>query len=269
MYKGLRIDCHTHIISEKIRDEYFSRTTGYAIVLQMAESIMKNPDCLKTVLGDNRLFFSPVIDLKKEITPQLKLLSSHTEDWKMVGLKMFLTYQTGKANDQKLIPVYDFAAKHGLTITYHTGLPSLVLPCDMDMEGSRAFYVGKIAKEYPELNFVVAHMDDPRFMECIDILSKHNNIFSDFSGAYETGTKEGNDVEGAIKTFGDAIRSKPGMEKKIMYGTDFCPPINLSQLEEYDTTIEKIFSESDFEDIYYKNALRAFPRIKKYLGDQK
>ena len=29
-----KIDCHTHIINEKIRDEYFSKTDGYAIVMQ-------------------------------------------------------------------------------------------------------------------------------------------------------------------------------------------------------------------------------------------
>ena len=57
------------------------------------------------------------------------------------------------------------------------------------------------------------------------------------------------------------------MARKILYGTDFCPPINLAQLEEYDRSIDEIFPEKDFDDIYYKNCLRAFPRLKKFLKE--
>lgn len=265
MYTGLKIDCHTHIVSKAIAKEYFERTNNIAIVMQMAESIMKNPECLDTVLSENRLLFSPVIDLKKDISEQLSAIEPHIDDWKTVGLKFFLTYQKGRADDPKLFRVYDFAEKYNLTITYHTGLPSLVLPCDNDMEGSRAEYIGNVCEKYPKVNFVAAHLDDPRFTECIDVMSTHPNLYSDFSGAYETGTKEGNDVEGAVKCFKKAIFSKPGMEKQILYGTDFCPPINLSQLDEYDYSIAQIFEEKDFDLIYRLNALCAFPGIKKYI----
>lgn len=265
MYTGTKIDCHTHIVSKEMAKEYFDRTDNIAIVMQMADSIMKNPECIDTVLSDKRLLFSPVIDLKKDIKAQLDAIEPHLDDWKVVGLKFFLTYQKGRADEPRLMPVYDFARKYNLTITYHTGLPSLVLPCDNDMEGSRAKYIGNVCEMYPDVNFVAAHLDDPRFIECIDVMNTHPNLYSDFSGAYETGTKEGNDVEGAVKCFKEAIMSKPGMEKQILYGTDFCPIINLSQLEEYDYTISQIFDEKDFELIYKLNSLRAFTRIKNYI----
>lgn len=268
MYTKARIDCHTHIVSKEIAREYFDKTDNIAIVMEMAESIYKNPECVETVLSDTRLLFSPVIDLKKDIKEQIERIRPHLEDWKIVGLKFFLTYQKGRADEERLFPVYDFAEKHGLTITYHTGLPSLVLPCDNDMEGSRAEHIGKVCDKYPNVNFVAAHLDDPRFTECIDVMSSHPNLYSDFSGAYETGTKEGNDVEGAIKCFKSAILSKPDMEKQILYGTDFCPPINLSQLDEYNYTISNIFKEKDFERIYLYNPLNAFPSIKKFIDIQ-
>ena len=31
--KDKKIDCHTHIVSRRIRDEYFDRTSGYALVM--------------------------------------------------------------------------------------------------------------------------------------------------------------------------------------------------------------------------------------------
>ena len=260
-----KIDCHTHIVTRAIRDEYFSRTSGFAVVMQFPERIFQNPDCIETVMGDERLFLSACVDLKSPIPPQLHTIEEHLDDWKVVGLKLYLSYQQGKASDKELCPVYEFAARHGLTVTFHTGLCSLVLPSDNDIEGSAAKYIAEAAEDFPTVNFVIAHMDDPRFDECIRIVSEFDNLYTDFSGAYETGTKEGNNVEAAIETFGKAIHSQPGTERKILYGTDFCPPINLAQLDEYDYSIAKIFQPEVFPLIYYENCLRAFPRLGQFL----
>ena len=262
-----KIDCHTHIVTPAIRDAYFARTDGWALVMQMPASIMPNPDCIETVLSDDRLFLNAAIDLKQPIAPQLADVERHIEAHKIVGLKIYLTYQRGRADDERMIPIYAFAAKHRLTVTFHTGLCSLVLPTDNDMEGSRAAYIENAAKQFPDVNFVIAHLDDPRFTECVRIIARNDNLFSDVSGAYETGTKEGADVDRAIAVFKDAIRSRPGTEKKILYGTDFCPPINLSQLDEYDTTIERIFRPEDFDAVYFANCMRAFPRLQDYIGE--
>ncbi len=262
----LKIDCHTHIFTKEIREDYFSRTDGYALVMQMLASLMENDTCVQTVLEDKRLFLCACIDIHQPIAPQLDELEPEIDRLKIVGLKIYLTYQSGRASDEALYPVYRFAERHRLTITFHTGLCSLVLPTDNDMEGSSAKYVEQAAIDFPHVNFVIAHMDDPRFMECVRIVAAHDNLYTDISGAYETGTKEGSDVDGAIATFAQAIHSQPGMEKKILYGTDFCPPINLAQLDEYDYSIEKIFDKKDYPLIYSENCLRAFPRLKDYIS---
>lgn len=266
----LKIDCHTHIVSPEIRSAYFERTSNYALVMQMPESIMPNPECVQTVVGDHRLFLCPCIDLKQPIEPQLSAMEPNIDRHRVVGLKIYLTYQRGRANDERLYPVYRFAQKHRLSVTFHTGLCSLVLPADNDMEGSSAQYVARAAEDFPEVNFIIAHMDDPRFSECVRLVSEYPNLYTDISGAYETGTKEGSDVDGAIKIFSEAIHSQPGMERKILYGTDFCPPINLAQLDEYDYSIEKIFPAEYHAAIYANNCLCAFPRLNKYItgGEQ-
>lgn len=116
-----KIDCHTHIVNEEIRREYFSRTDGIALVMQFPESILENPDCVKTVLGDSRLFLCPCIDIKQPIEPQLAALEPDLDRHKVVGLKIYLSYQAGRANDPKLDPVYAFAQRHQLSVTFHTG----------------------------------------------------------------------------------------------------------------------------------------------------
>ena len=235
-----KIDCHTHIVSAAIRDAYFSRTDGYALVMQFLpqfQSIVAD-DSYSTVRSDPRLFLCPCIDLGRDLPPQLDEIEKRLDTDRIVGLKIFLTYQTGRADDERLTCVYDFARKHRLSVTFHNGLCSLVLPTDNDMAGSDARYVANAAERYPDVNFIIAHMDDPRFDDCIRLVHAHQNLFTDFSGAYEPGTKEDADIEWAIDTFAKAIHQYPDTYRQIHYGTDFGPPINLSALTEYDYTIE-------------------------------
>lgn len=264
-----KIDCHTHIFNKDLCEQYFSKTNGYALTMQMLSKFRINapPDEFYSLPNsESRLFLCPVIDISAEIPHQLKEVEAQiTKGAKIVGLKIFLTYQKGRANDQKMMPIYDFAAKHGLTITYHTGSCALTLESDNDLDGSAAKYIRPVAEKYPEVNFVLAHMDDPRYNECINIMHGVPNMFTDFCGAYEPGTHEGSDIEWAINTFATAINQYPDTYKQILYGTDFCPPINLSCIDEYEYTIEKIFKPSQLEDIYWNNALRAFPKLKEYI----
>ena len=53
-----KIDCHTHIVTAAIRDEYFSRTDGLALVMQMPDSIMKNPDVWQRSCQTRGCFFA-------------------------------------------------------------------------------------------------------------------------------------------------------------------------------------------------------------------
>ena len=263
-----KIDCHTHIVTPAIREEYFSRTDGFAITMQFLSRFRAPPatdETALTVRGDSRLFLSPCIDIHGDIPAQLAEIEAALPHERIVGLKIYLTYQSGRANDARMTPIYEFAARHRLAITYHTGSCSLVLPTDNDLEGSNAVYVADVARRYPNVNFIVAHMDDPRYMACIPIVCAHENMFTDFSGAYEPGTPEGGDMDWAIDTFAAAIHQCPDAYRHILYGTDFCPPILLFEVSKYDYTIGKIFTEDQFQDIYWNNPLRAFPKVAAYI----
>lgn len=263
-----KIDCHTHIVNPAICQEYFSRTDGYALVMEFLPKFCTEqiPDVSRALMEqESRLFFCPCIDISGDIPAQLAAIEPEIEKYRIVGLKIFLTYQAGRADDEKMMPIYEFASRHRLSITYHTGSCALVLPSDNDLEGSNARYVQNVAKMFPDVNFIVAHMDDPRYDACIPIVHEQDNMFTDFCGAYEPGTPEGADMQWAIRTFAHAIHQFPDTYRKILYGTDFCPPINLSAIEEYETTIAAIFSPEQFDDIYFGNALRAFPRLSHYI----
>ncbi len=263
-----KLDCHTHILTPAIRDEYFSRTDGAALVMQLPDAVLPCPDVIPTVLSDSRLFFCPALDLAAPLPPQLDALEPHLDEWRVVGLKIYTSYQKGHADEPRLDPVYEFAAAHRLAVTFHTGLCSLVLPTANDLEGSSVRHIEKAAERFPDVSFIAAHMDDPHFDACMEIVCRHANLFTDFSGAYETGTKEAADIDAAVARFAHAIHARPDGARHILYGTDFCPPIHLGQLDEYDYTIEKIFSPADFDAVYHENCLRAFPRLRDYLKQE-
>ena len=167
-----------------------------------------------------------------------------------------------------MLPIYDFAAVHGLSVTFHTGLPSYHLPYENDVDGSRVEFVANIARKYPQVNFIAAHMGDPCYKESIQAMHGLPNMFTDFCGAFEPGTEVAADEEGTIQQWADAISQYPDAYKQIIYGTDFCPPILLSELDKYDYTIQKIFPEKVHEDIYWNNPLRAFPKVAEYLKEK-
>ena len=75
-----KIDCHTHIVSPAIWDEYFQRTQGFALVMQFPPDLMENSQCIQTVLSDPRLFLCPCVDLYRPIPPQLSELEPHLDE---------------------------------------------------------------------------------------------------------------------------------------------------------------------------------------------
>lgn len=262
-----KIDCHTHLINRAVRDRYFRQTAGYAIVMQFVDRLKpEGEDCIAAVTEDPRLALCAAIDLTRPIPEQLQNLQEHLDEWKIVGLKVYLTYQHGRADAPGLDPLYRFAERNWLSVTFHTGLTSLVLPSDDDMEGSRAVYAARAAERYPGVNIILSHMDDPRFDECIALVSSHENLFTDFSGAYEDGTEEASDIPAAAAKFRRAISRGSNMNRKILYGTDYCPPLNMAGTQEYEDTVNLIFPPEDRENVYFNNCLRAYPKLKEYLS---
>ena len=260
-----KIDCHTHIINKKIRDDYFSRTENIAIVMQFPQQIFRDPAAVRTVQSDPRLFLCPCVDLKRGIAPQLRRIETHLDDWKVVGLKIYTSYQKGRADEDRLLPVYEFADRLGLTVTFHTGLCSLVLPSDQDVAGSSAAHIARAAEAFPRVPFVAAHMDDPNIESCCRLCADHPNLFTDLSGLFEDGYES--DWNVLLPRYEGTICAA-GCEDQILFGTDFCPPIRLNDIERFDDFLARIFTPAELERVYWQNALRAFPRLAAYLKEE-
>lgn len=271
-----KLDCHTHIVNEQIWKQYNSLpgAADYALVMEFLPHMVR-PDLpdhsWQLCDGNRRLFLCPSVDIHRDIPAQLAAIGekmARHPGCRVVGLKIFLTYQTGRADDARMMPIYDFARDHGLSVTFHTGLPSYHLPYDNDLYGSRVEWICNVARQYPTVNFIAAHMGDPCYDESIAAIQGLANVFTDFCGAFEPGTDVAADEAGTIRQFAHAINQFPDTWRQILYGTDFCPPIWLEEIEKYDETMSIIFPKEHFSDIYWHNALRAFPKVAAYLSNE-
>lgn len=271
-----KIDCHTHIVNEQIWSQYktLPGAADYALVMEFLPHMERAdlPDHSWDLCdGNSRLFLCPSIDIHGDIPAQISVIRHKMKSrpgCRVAGLKIFLSYQTGRADDARMMPIYDFALEMGLSVTFHTGLPSYHLPYENDLEGSRIQYICNAARLYPQVNFIAAHMGDPEYDESIQAMHGLDNVFTDFCGAFEPGTDVAADENGTIEKFAHAINQYPDTWKQFLYGTDFCPPILLFETEKYDNTIARIFPQEYWEDICWRNPLRAFPKLGQWLKEE-
>ena len=101
------------------------------------------------------------------------------------GLKIT---RTKKAyNDDCCMPVYAEAERLNMPILFHTGMV-LVTPFDGEddvcSERMRPVKLDRVARRFPNLKIVIAHMGYPWFNEAASMLRFHKNVFADFTGSF-------------------------------------------------------------------------------------
>jgi len=101
-----------------------------------------------------------------------------------LGLKIT---RTKKAyNDDCCMPVYAEAQRLNMPILFHTGMV-LVTPFDAEddvcSERMRPAKLDRVARRFPDLKMVVAHMGYPWFEEAAALLRYHKNVYGDLSGS--------------------------------------------------------------------------------------
>lgn len=92
------------------------------------------------------------------------------------GLKLW-TVTGFRVDDERYYPLYEEAARLGITVLVHTGLG----PGESYLETCRPVYVDKIAVDFRELNFILAHAGTPWVEEALAVALKNPNVYVDVS----------------------------------------------------------------------------------------
>jgi uncharacterized protein len=108
-------------------------------------------------------------------------------------------------SDKALWPYYELCSEYSLPVLSHIGASSPVL----NFELAQPIFVDKAARDFPNVDFILAHGSVQYPEECAMLCSHRPNVYLDVSG-YET-----SDVAGLNRLF------SRGINHKVLFATDW------------------------------------------------
>lgn len=138
-----------------------------------------------------------------------RILEAAVKELGLKGLKLGPIYQDFHPLDREAYPLYAKANELRLPVLWHQGTSFVPQGA---LEKSRPADLDPIARAFPELKMIIAHMGHPWIDEAISVVRKHPNLFVDISALGSRPWQLYNALIAAHEY---------GIVDKILYGTDF------------------------------------------------
>jgi predicted TIM-barrel fold metal-dependent hydrolase len=125
------------------------------------------------------------------------------------GLKLSSPYQAFHPHAPEAWPLYHAAADLGLVVMFHQGgttSPRAV------MEYANAALLDKVARAFPDLRIIIAHMGQPWYNETVMLMYKHQHVYADISARCHRPWQLHNMLLAA---------QDYGVIDKVLFGSDF------------------------------------------------
>lgn len=180
----------------------------------------------------------------------------------VVGIKIYLGYYPFYAYDEVYEPVYQLAEKYQLPVVFHTG----------DTYSERGYLkyshplaIDEVAVKHRNVRFMMAHFGDPWTLTGAEIIYKNANVYADLSGLI-VGTKKELDAaqEGIFLNHLRHALVFANSYDKLLFGTDW----PLAPFGPYIEFVKNLIPEEYHEDVFYRTAVKLFPKIKPFLGKE-
>jgi len=170
------------------------------------------------------------------------------------GIKLHNPYSA--YDDKAHYPIYERAEKHGLPVLFHTGI-SMRTPADrrrdVNSDRMRPIRVDAVARAFPELNLILAHLGVPWHEEASTMARLHPNVYVDLTGAASGGWRSNKNADFYRYHFWWS-----GAWEKILFGTDI---LRVEDMEPAKRIHDHIFAdlhlpEETMRKIYGETAAR-------------
>ena len=89
-------------------------------------------------------------------------------------------------DDPAYSPVYARAEKYGMLILFHTGIVNRItpeIPANISVDRMRATTLDNIARRYPKITLIGAHLGNPDYAWAAEIARWNPNVYWDLSGS--------------------------------------------------------------------------------------
>jgi len=188
----LIIDCHVHLVSE---DGYVDRLVAEMDRLgvdKVCLLAMQNIKFWGSRAATNRQVLAAYQKYPSRIIPfgyvdlgidPLTLI----DELSMEGFRgLKLTRTRWNYNDDRFMGYYERAAAYGMVLLFHTGTVFRTEEdryYDVDSSRLRPIYLDRIARRFPDLNIIGAHLGNPWYEEAAMTLFWNPNVYFDLSGS--------------------------------------------------------------------------------------
>ena len=131
------------------------------------------------------------------------------ENLGLEGLKLGPIYQHFDPLSERAFAVYEVAQELGLPVIWHQGTTFVR---DAPLEWARPITLDAVARAFPRLRIVIAHLGHPWMEEAMATIRKHPTLFSDISALESRPWQYYNGLVSAVEY---------GVQDKILFGTDY------------------------------------------------
>jgi len=146
-------------------------------------------------------------------------------------------------DDKSYWPIYKRAEQYGMILLFHTGIvnrPDPSTPADISVDRMRPTTLDNIARQFPKLTIIGAHLGNPDYAWAAEIARWNPNLYFDLSGS--SLIKKQNDFtffksifwwSGVVSPHTPA--GGPDAFEKLVFGSD----VFNGELEEFDRELER------------------------------
>lgn len=177
----------------------------------------------------------------------------------VVGIKIYLGYYPFYAYDKVYDPVYTLAEKYDMPVVFHTG--------DTYSERGLIKYshpltLDEVAVMHRKVRFMMAHLGDPWVLTGAEVVYKNSNMYADLSGLL-VGTEQEFKMKLNSRFFDHLKHALEFCDhyERLLFGTDW----PLAPIKTYIDFIKSLIPEKHYDDVFFHNALKVFPKIKNHL----
>jgi len=178
-----------------------------------------------------------------------------------VGIKIYLGYYPFYAYDDVYEPVYNLAKKYNVPVVFHTG--------DTYSERGRLRFshplaIDEVAVKHRDMTIMMAHFGDPWVLDGAEVVYKNSNVYADLSGLVVGANGEIKRLQ-ETRFFDHLLHALTFTNnyEKFLFGTDW----PLTPIKPYIEFIQDIIPKEYHEDVFYRTALKVFPKIKGFLSE--
>lgn len=146
-------------------------------------------------------------------------------------------------DDKAYWPIYERAEKYGMILLFHTGIvmrPNPDVPVDVSVDRMRVTTLDNIARRFPKLTIIGAHLGNPDYAWAAEIARWNPNLYFDLSGSTLIKLQENYQIFKSIFWWSSIAsphtpKSNGSAFEKVVFGSD----VFGGEIEEFDREIER------------------------------